>query len=214
MIIVCPSCQSRYRFDESKLGERPRARTRCSKCGGTIDIENPRVGAMTLPPSDLELPVPPAPPAPAAPEPKPAERPTSEDTTRTHRKLTSIPEQPTGQETITGQDIHKMGILELPRDKRYALAVIQGPATGQIFQISKTRTTLGRSGCDINLNDPECSRQHAVVEIFGERIVLRDLDSTNGTFIESERIEHYELTNHMEFRLGSHVLMLIVTEIE
>jgi predicted Zn finger-like uncharacterized protein len=206
MIIVCPSCQSRYRFDESKLGERPKARTRCSKCGGTIEIENPRVGTMTLPPSDLELPAPAAPP--------PAASATSEETTKTHRKLSAVSDQASGHETITGQDLHKMGILELPRDKRYALAVIQGPATGQIFQISKTRTTLGRSGCDINLNDPECSRQHAVVEIFGERIVLRDLDSTNGTFIDSERIEHSELANHMEFRLGSHVLMLIVTEIE
>jgi predicted Zn finger-like uncharacterized protein len=210
MIIVCPSCQSRYRFDEGKLGERPRARTRCTKCGGAIEIENPRFGAMTLPPSDLDQgeAAPPAEPQP------PTVTPDAVDQTKTHRKLATVPEGAAGHDTITGQDLHKMGILELPRDKRYALAVIQGPTTGQIYQIGKTRTTLGRSGCDINLNDPECSRQHAVVEIFGERIVLRDLDSTNGTFIDSERIDHAELANHMEFRLGSHVLMLIVTEIE
>ena len=50
MIIVCPACQARYKFDESKLGERPKAKTRCAKCGATIEIENPLLAAMTLPP--------------------------------------------------------------------------------------------------------------------------------------------------------------------
>jgi predicted Zn finger-like uncharacterized protein len=40
MIVVCPSCQSRYRFDESKLGDRPKVKTRCAKCGGTIEIQS------------------------------------------------------------------------------------------------------------------------------------------------------------------------------
>src|SRR5262249_59591989 len=70
MIIVCPSCQARYKFDESKLGTRPRARTKCAKCGGSIDIENPLLAAMTLPPGSMAPPPPPdptpTPPAPAA----------------------------------------------------------------------------------------------------------------------------------------------------
>src|SRR5688572_26899480 len=53
MIIVCPSCQAKYKFDEEKLGERPRAKTRCAKCGGTIEIENPILASMTLPPGTL-----------------------------------------------------------------------------------------------------------------------------------------------------------------
>ncbi len=119
-----------------------------------------------------------------------------------------------GNQTITGQDLHNMGVLDLPRDRRFSLAVIQGPATGQIYQIAKTRTTIGRSGCDFNINDPEASRQHAVVEVVGERVLLRDLDSTNGTFIESEKVQQAEMANHTEFRIGSHVLMLIVTEVD
>jgi predicted Zn finger-like uncharacterized protein len=206
MIIVCPACQSRYRFDEAKLGDRPKARTRCAKCGAAIEIENPTLGAMTLPPSDVEEPVP---QPPAAPQPQPE----IDERTKTHRKMPAMAEEGGGQ-TITGQDLHRMGVIELPKDKRYSLAAIQGPATGQIFQISKTRTTLGRTGCDINLNDPECSRQHAVVEIFGERVTLRDLDSTNGTFVDVERIQQVELANHGEFRIGSHVLMLIVTDVD
>ncbi|PYQ07574.1 MAG: hypothetical protein DMF82_03555 [Acidobacteria bacterium] len=70
MIIVCPACQSRYKFDESKLGERPKARTKCAKCGSTIEIENPLLAAMTLPPG-TRPPIPPPAPTPAAPPPEP-----------------------------------------------------------------------------------------------------------------------------------------------
>jgi predicted Zn finger-like uncharacterized protein len=202
MIIVCPACRARYKFDESKLGERPKAKTRCAKCGATIEIENPLLAAMTLPPGTR------APEHEPAPTPEPAP---GTDTAR--RAITSSTEELAGQ-TITGKDLHKMGVLELPKDKRYSLAVIQGAATGQIHQINKTRTIIGRTGADLNIDDAEASRQHAAVEILGENAILRDLGSTNGTFIELDRIQQHILNNHMEFRIGSHVLMFIVTDVE
>jgi predicted Zn finger-like uncharacterized protein len=217
MIIVCPSCQARYKFDESKLGSRPRARTKCAKCGGSIDIENPLLAAMTLPPGTMaptpgEV-TPPATPSPAhdtapsatpAPAPATGQSPALPDNIKRER----------GTGTITGRDLHKAGLIELPKDKRFSLAVIQGAATGQIYQITKTRTTMGRSGADINLDDPEASRQHAMLEVIGDHAIVRDLGSTNGTFVDLERIEQQVLNNHMEFRIGSHVLMFIVTEVE
>jgi len=221
MIIVCPSCQARYKFDESKMGEKPRAKTRCTKCGGTIEIENPLMGAMTLPPGNMSpvppaagastIPVPPDEPPPPAPEPP---EPPQALTTQQSLNAQAPPPEPGGGHTITGKDLHKMGVLELPKDKRFSLAVIQGAATGQIFQITKTRSTIGRSGADINIDDPEASRQHAALEIIGETAILRDLGSTNGTFVELERIEQHVLGNQQEFRIGGHVLMLIVTDVE
>jgi len=200
MIVVCPSCQSRFKFDESKLGDRPRARTKCSKCGGAIDIENPLLGASTLPPSAT---LPPSSP-PSVPE-----------VVQT-RKTPVQPGPPPvdAGATLGGADAHRMGLIQLPKDRRFSLAVIQGAATGQIFPISKTRTVVGRSGSDINLDDPEASRQHAALEIVGDVAILRDLGSTNGTWIELDRIEQHELSNQQEFRIGSHVLMFIVTEVD
>jgi predicted Zn finger-like uncharacterized protein len=211
MIIVCPNCQARYKFDESKLGNRPRARTKCAKCGGAIDIENPLLAAMTLPPGTM----PPGPPAPDPPTPV-AAPPPAHDTAPSTGKIPIMPVRKgeVGTGTITGKDLHKMGLVELPKDKRFSLAVIQGAATGQIFQITKTRTTMGRSGADINLDDPEASRQHAMLEVIGDHAIVRDLGSTNGTFVDLERIEQQVLNNHMEFRIGSHVLMFIVTDVE
>jgi predicted Zn finger-like uncharacterized protein len=209
MIIVCPSCQARYKFDESRLGEKPKVKTKCTKCGGIIEIENPLLGAMTLPPGNVS-PAAPDPPDPAPPPPAPA--PTLETQQSLEAKVAA--EGETGGHTITGKDLHKMGLLELPKDKRFSLAVIQGAATGQIFQIGKTRSVIGRSGADINIDDPEASRQHAALEIIGETAILRDLGSTNGTFIDLDRIEQHVLGNQQEFRIGGHVLMLIVTEVE
>ncbi len=201
MIVVCPACQSRYRFDEAKLGDRPKARTRCAKCGGTIEIDNPSIGAATMPPTDA------VPPAAAPHEPAPAS-----DAMRTRETPVST-EEP-GSATLAGGDAARMGLLQLPRDKRFSLAVIQGAATGQIFPIAKTRTLIGRSGADINLDDPEASRQHAMLEIVGDVALLRDVGSTNGTWIELERIEQHQLQNQQEFRIGSHVLMFIVTDVD
>jgi len=199
MIVACPACRSRYKFDESKLGDRPKVKTRCSKCGGTIEIENPLLGSSTMPPEE---------PPPPAPSPEPSLR-----TQRTPvQSAAAKPES--GSATIAGGDAARMGLLQLPKDKRFSLAVIQGAATGQIFPISKTRTIIGRSGADINLDDPESSRQHAALEIVGDVAVLRDLGSTNGTWIELERIEQHQLGNQQEFRIGSHMLMFIVTEVE
>jgi predicted Zn finger-like uncharacterized protein len=209
MIITCPSCQSRYKFDEGRLGDRPKVKTRCSKCGGSIEIENPMLGAFTLPPGNV---------SPAAEEPPTTPSRPAPDL-ETKRNLPTVPEGGPGQaefgsSTVTGKDLHRAGKIELPKDKRFSLAVIQGAATGQIFPIAKSRTTIGRSGADINLDDPEASRQHAALDIIGETAVLRDLGSTNGTFIDIDRIDQHQLQNQMEFRIGSHVLMFIVTEVE
>jgi predicted Zn finger-like uncharacterized protein len=206
MIIVCNNCQAKYKFDETKLGDRPRAKTKCAKCGAMIEIENPVLAAMTLPPGALDSspPPPPTAPEPTAPALPPA----------TTRGKSAMEAEGLAGGTITGRDMHRMGLLELPKDKRFSLAVIQGEATGQIYGITKSRTTIGRSGNDVNLEDPESSRQHAVVEIYGERAILRDLGSTNGTYVDMEKIEHVEISNQMEFRIGSHVLMFIITDVE
>ena len=117
-----------------------------------------------------------------------------------------------GEQTLSGHRVAE--VLDLPQDKKYSLAVLQGKASGQIFQIQRVKTVLGRADCDIILDDPEASRQHATLEVLGSRVVVTDLGSTNGTFVQGERVENAELENHNEFRIGEHVLMLIVTDRE
>src|SRR6185369_13180058 len=118
---------------------RPRARTKCAKCGGAIDIENPLLAAMTLPPGTMAPPppAPPEPPPPAAPpspahDTAPSATPSPAPSTGRSEALPENVKREAGTGTITGRDLHKAGLIELPKDKRFSLAVIQGAATGQI----------------------------------------------------------------------------------
>ncbi len=194
--VACPSCQTKYRFDESQLGGKARGKAKCQKCGATIEIgaaEADATVAGTQVSDGAQV-----------------DNESSQDTTARMRRMRS--DEDVGGQTVTAGDVHS--VLDLPPDKKYSLAVLQGKASGQIFNILRTRTTIGRGTCDITLDDAECSREHAVIEILGARVIVRDLGSTNGTFVDGSRIEQSELENHNEFRIGDHVLMLIVTDRE
>lgn len=100
----------------------------------------------------------------------------------------------------------------MPVGKRLSLAVLQGADAGQIFPIEKPLMTIGRSEADVVLNDSEVSRRHAQLEIAGNAVVLRDLHSTNGTYVNEQRITVTPLEHQIEFRVGTSTLMLIVTD--
>lgn len=72
--------------------------------------------------------------------------------------------------------------------KRYHLRMMKGvPAYGVYFVDGFA--SIGRSeDSDIFLVDPSVSRNHASVKIETDGIIVTDLDSTNGTFVNGERI--------------------------
>lgn len=101
--------------------------------------------------------------------------------------------------------------LALPEGKSISLAIIAGPSKGQVYPVTKPRVVLGRSDADVEVNDPEVSRWHCAVEVKGEVVRLRDLDSTNGTYFNEERVRAAELKHLSEFRIGSTVILLTIT---
>ncbi len=50
-------------------------------------------------------------------------------------------------------------------------------------------TTIGRAECDVELNDPDVSRRHAVIRQIDDGLAIEDLGSKNGTFINERRID-------------------------
>jgi len=105
-------------------------------------------------------------------------------------------------------------LAPLPPTRRYSLAVILGASAGQIFPVVQSRIILGRGvNCDLQLQDSEVSRRHAMIEIKGETGTITDLGSTNGTYVDGVRIQQKAIEPHQEFSLGTTTLMFIVTEL-
>lgn len=48
--------------------------------------------------------------------------------------------------------------------------------------------TIGRDGCDVELNDPDVSRRHAVIRQIDDGLAIEDLRSKNGTFVNGRRV--------------------------
>lgn len=96
--------------------------------------------------------------------------------------------------------------LILPANAVFVLAVTSGPASGEVFRLTKPRMVMGRKGSDLPLNDPEISRNHCLLEVRDKYINLKDLDSTNGTFYEDERVRAAMLQDGSEFRIGESII--------
>jgi hypothetical protein len=92
--------------------------------------------------------------------------------------------------------------LKLPAEGVFVLAITSGPASGEVFRLGKPRVVIGRKGADIPLNDPEISRHHCLLEVRDKFIDLKDLNSTNGTFYDEERVRAAMLQDGSEFRIG------------
>ncbi len=114
--------------------------------------------------------------------------------------------------TWTGADVPEAELLALPSGKRISVAVLQGADSGNIFAVDKPIVLIGRAEADIILNDSEVSRHHARLEFKGLNVQLRDLKSTNGTYLNEQRISVTSLSNQSEFRVGATTLMLILTD--
>lgn len=99
----------------------------------------------------------------------------------------------------------------LPRHLALTLTVLEGADTGTRVTLSRARTVLGRRDAHVLLNDPEVSSLHAAITVEGNRYSLRDLRSTNGTFLNGKRIEEAELAHLDELRLGRTTLLFTVT---
>ena len=126
-------------------------------------------------------------------------------------KFTPKEEEPSDRTVSSGSAVN-YGLFKLPEDRKLSLAVIQGEQVGQVITINKPRMVMGRSDSDIIVKDLEASRQHAAIEVMGDRVLLRDLGSTNGTFVEEKAINTTYLDDRSEFRIGTTVFMLIVTD--
>lgn len=97
------------------------------------------------------------------------------------------------------------------KGKRFSLAILSGPLSGQVIKITKTPFIIGRASGDLLIPDTEVSRTHCQIEILEDKIILKDLGSTNGTHYMDRKITEESLDDKSEFRVGKTSLMFIIT---
>jgi len=93
------------------------------------------------------------------------------------------------------------------RDRAY-LIVLAGTSVGEMYKIAKESTIIGRgTQADIHVVDDGISRRHAEVVHVGDKILIRDLGSTNGTFCNGERVTEFALSDGDKIQVGSTTIL-------
>jgi two-component system, NtrC family, response regulator GlrR len=89
------------------------------------------------------------------------------------------------------------------RVPRLRVRVASGPQAGRMFEAADDHVTIGtHRTCDLVLDDESVSRFHCEIEVDGGRARVRDLDSTNGTFVDGMQVIEAYLGGNSQLRLG------------
>jgi pSer/pThr/pTyr-binding forkhead associated (FHA) protein len=103
----------------------------------------------------------------------------------------------------------------LPEGRKVALVAMKGPVKGRVFHLTRPEIVLGRTDADLVLaDDRQVSNRHCSIEVRDTVGILRDLGSTNGTFVNGEAVKTARLEHLSEFRVGATTLMFTVTKAE
>jgi hypothetical protein len=98
----------------------------------------------------------------------------------------------------------------------YALKFISGKYQGGEFPLkAEKQVVIGRSSeLDMVLVEDMVSRKHAKISLAGGKIVIEDLGSTNGTFVNGEKVKQARLKEGDRILIGTSILKLVQTATE
>jgi len=99
-------------------------------------------------------------------------------------------------------------IPSLGKDKDAYIIFLSGPLMGKLHLLKDGKVILGRGNdVDIPINDLGISRHHAAIEFQKGTAVLKDLGSTNGTFINGHRVEESQLKDGDKIQISSSTIL-------
>jgi len=89
------------------------------------------------------------------------------------------------------------------------LVILTHGMTGRTHELKVDKTTIGRVEDNLfQIAEPSVSSHHCEVLLRGNEVVIKDLNSTNGTFIDDEKISESVLKPGHTLRLGQIELRL------
>jgi predicted component of type VI protein secretion system len=99
---------------------------------------------------------------------------------------------------------------------QFQFVMHSGPNTGKIYPLDAPEIVIGRDASNIiAINDAEISRKHAKLTLQNSTYLLQDLGSTNGTFINGQRITTpQELKPGDSVTLGENIVLIYETSFD
>jgi pSer/pThr/pTyr-binding forkhead associated (FHA) protein len=83
------------------------------------------------------------------------------------------------------------------------LEILEGADKGAVRRFTQESILIGRLNTDLVVRDSDVSRRHTIIEVFdASQVYLRDLNSTNGSFVNGRRVSSVRLRNGDQIRLG------------
>ncbi|MBC7795008.1 MAG: diguanylate cyclase [Clostridia bacterium] len=99
-------------------------------------------------------------------------------------------------------------IVQRGESRSACLVVISGAELGRIYKLEGAEMVLGRGDqVGIRIGDEGVSRRHAMIHQSGDTVKLFDLDSTNGTFCNGERVGERVLNDGDKIRIGTTTIL-------
>ncbi|MFS4458525.1 FHA domain-containing protein [Bdellovibrio sp. HCB2-146] len=91
----------------------------------------------------------------------------------------------------------------------WSLRILTGPQAGTIIELKMGRNVIGRAPqCDIKMTSPGVSKEHTEVMVYKDKIVITDLKSSNGTYLNGVRMQTGIL--RLGDKLGIHEILVDV----
>jgi putative serine protease PepD len=88
------------------------------------------------------------------------------------------------------------------------IRIANGSEAGRVLEVSGELTIGREAGCDLVLSDSKVSRRHASIKVLPDgRATLYDLGSSNGTYVNGQRVSSVLLTGNEQVQIGDTVLV-------
>lgn len=117
-----------------------------------------------------------------------------------------------GNEETLNSDLEVWSDVALRPGVHYLMAM-SGPYLGEKYPVDQPHIVIGRDNeAGIPVPDRTASRRHAEISKSHGRIVIRDLSSRNGLFINNLRVEEWVLRNGDLIRIGGALLQFVEAE--
>jgi pSer/pThr/pTyr-binding forkhead associated (FHA) protein len=103
--------------------------------------------------------------------------------------------------------------LKLPKGKKASVIILSGPEIGKKQELTANPSILGRDKtAEFVIANATVSRRHAMLRYHNGKYILKDLNSTHGTFFRGSRKDEIVINHGDKFQLGNCLIQLILED--